>query len=124
MSGPSTVNGPAKTANEIIKGAIDVAGLAAKAALVVAVPFFGLPIVSTLTNFAIDYLCNLIYEQLGTYATFLIIDFQTIEERNAYVNAIKLLSQAPAQGVEHEKALQEARDRLKKLINFDGSNTP
>lgn len=123
---PTTVNEAATIANKILRTCVDGFIIVVDSALMTQAPWLKLPIVSQIYHFILNKLGDKLYEFFGTGTTFLIIDFQTVQEKNNYMVAIALLQEAQKSGDSDAiiKARKEAVDALGKLIRWDGSANP
>lgn len=121
---PSTVNEPAKTADEIIHVAIfDIALNAALAAMISQFPWLGFVGIVTAVKWVLNWIGGIIYNQLANFVTFQVISIQTEAERSAYGKAEATLRAAHLSGDTDaiSKATIEFRKTLASLIHFDGS---
>lgn len=123
---PTTVNEAATIANKILRTCVDGFIIVVDSALMTQAPWLKLPIVSQIYHFILNKLGDKLYEFFGTGTTFLIIDFQTVQEKNNYMVAIALLREAEKSG--DPNAINEAREKAKQamasLIHWDGSANP
>lgn len=123
---PTTVNQPAKTADQIISAVVFDAGVPiAEAAIIAAVPWLGLPIIKNILELLLKTVAGYFYRATSTYSTLQIIAFETNSEKGAYAAAEKNLRLAHVSG--DPVALQKATDDFKKtfrsLVHYDGSNS-
>lgn len=124
---PTTVNGPAETANKIIHAAIfDVALEGAEKGMIANLPFLGFPFINTIFKAVFTWIANYIYSYLSRLATFSVIDIQIGTEKTAYTTAEKDLRAAELSGDKNAltQATVEFRAALGPLIHYDGSASP
>lgn len=125
---PTTVNGTAQTVDQIINTVIyDLALPGAEAALIVAVPFLGWPIINTIFTYLFGLIAKSIYKYVAINLTInVIIPAQTGAERDAYVKAESVLRAAHLSG--DTAAIANATELFKaaasSFIHYDGSATP
>lgn len=122
--GPSPVNIPIQTIDEIINDVIKTIGLAtAFTALTNAVPFLGWPIINIFVGWFINKVGNAIIAALQKFVDFKIIDWETISENKAYQSAVVDLKVAQTSG--DQNAINAASISFKKtlanLVHFDGA---
>lgn len=124
-STPATHNTTAEIVNEIIQISIMEIGVnAAIAAATAELPFLGFPVIKQLFSMAVKWLGSRIYTALAHLATFQIIDLQTDSEVREYNDAVLRLKEALSkEGSDVSSAKNEFRDRLARLIRWDGSAT-
>lgn len=122
----TSTNGAANDLNGVIHAIVGAAIVGAETAAKAAVPWLAWPIVAQLFDYLASKFGDLIYTELATSATFFVINFQTAEEKSAYIDSLNNLQIAQSGGDADAiaKALQQARDNLGKLIHSDGSSTP
>jgi hypothetical protein len=74
-------------------------------------------------NYVFNYLGNYFYDYFSLHATFIVIDFQTTADKNAYIAAIEAYQKSKLTG--DQNAINAEREKLKKalgdLIEFDGT---
>lgn len=115
-----------ETANLVNKGLAAFVGWLkgiANAAARADAPWLNLPIISTIFSLLLNKLGELIYKQASTLGTFMVIDFQTTQERDEYIAAFEGLRLAKIKepgGEEHRKALERARRAADDLIAWNG----
>lgn len=76
---------------------------AALNAIGVAIPFFRLPVISTVFNFIVTKIVEVLYDQLARYVAFTLIDIKTNEQKQAYQAAVTELKAATPEELEHAK---------------------
>lgn len=81
-----------------------------------AIPFFRLPVVSTIFSFVVMKIATLIYEELSRYAVFSLIDLQVAKEKDAYLAAVIKLKQAKPEEVQN--AEEDFKRTLSRLIRL------
>ena len=125
-SEPATENGAAAAVNRILRGAVDLGTRAASVAAKTAVPVLRLPILSQLTDLVVDRVGDFIYKFFAEHATFIVIDLQTIKEKNDYLASVDRLKAAQATGDTHaiDEARKKFKDDLARLIHWDGHASP
>lgn len=124
MSEPFPVNPTVKTVDDVVHAILyDVAVTAACAYIKAQVPFLGLPIISSLTNFVVTQVANIIYKYLDQFVSFSIIDFQTDKEAQDYLLAVNALQKAQESGDQGaiDQSIKGFRENLGRLIHFDGA---
>ena len=124
----SPVTTAASTTDTILQTLFNVALPLAKAAEVAALPFLGWPVISQLFDALQNWIANDIRIALSLQATYLIIDFETTEEKDAFQAAVVQLRAAVAKGnlndpdlIAKAKALDQS---FEKLVHSDGSFSP
>ncbi len=123
---PTMINRPATLANEAIGFMVNVMFDGAKGAAIVAAPWLGWPIVSQVFSYVLGLANNYVYMFLAMKGTFLIIAFQTAEERDAAIASRDKLASAIVGGdvnaiIEASKKFDADFDRL---IHWNGSARP
>lgn len=106
--------------NDIIKGA---SLTEAYALLVGAIPFLGWPIIGIFTTWIIGWIGAKIFAAIEKFASFTVIDMETISENTNYQNAVAALKAAQVSNDPQAvaTALKNAKETLGKLIHMDGS---
>lgn len=101
----------------------DVAVTAACAYIKAQVPFLGLPIIGTITNFVVNQVAGILYKYLEQFLAFSIIDFRTKEEAQAYLTSVQALQKAQQSGDQNaiDESIKEFRANLQRLIQFGGT---
>lgn len=79
------------------------------AALVAAVPFFGLPVIGTVTRFIIDQVIAKLVDLAEMEIFFVYIDLRTAEQRETFESAARANWIAQQAGSPEEKANAEAK---------------
>lgn len=110
-------------ANKVLRFAVNLGVGSAEIAAKAALPVLGLPVISNITDFIIGKFGDYFYTFFAEHATILIINFETAEEKTAYLEAVNEL-QTAIDPVAHAAALQKAKDALAKLGMWDGISTP
>lgn len=127
MSEPSTVNKTASIVNQILSGLINGAGAdALEAAVIVEVPWLGLPFVKQIFHFIVGKISAAIYRQAALAATAIIIDVQINQEEGSANSAFQNLLAADASGdpLAIAQASKDLSAKYGALIHFDGSASP
>src|SRR4029078_6324529 len=124
---PTTENKVAAIVNEILKAAIEGAGVKTiRGTLVASNPLLESPLLKQIFDYSLNYLGKYFYQQAAFAATKLIIDIQVDREGSDVVSAFQNLQMAVA-GNDAE-AIKKASDGLTKayasLIHYDGSASP
>lgn len=103
---------------------VDLLVFGAEAAAKAYVPFLNLPVVSQVFDFLCARFGDLMYSNLAVGTTFLVLDFQTNEEKKAFSDAMTELAASRQTGDpdEHARALQKAKDAFDRLVHSDGSH--
>ena len=127
-------NTTAAVVNTAIDGVFGVAVKAAQTALITALdsaePIFAAPVLSTITEAAIDelvqFLGNEIYKNFALWVTFAIIDLQVRGEQSNVATALAALKTAQASGDESaiQAALTKFGTAVQALTHIDGSSIP
>jgi hypothetical protein len=116
-------NTVANFVNQCLRSVTDAGVLALKTALTTEAPWLKLPIISQVANYVFTYLGNYFYEFFSLHATFIVIDFQTAADKDAYIAAIEAYQKSKLTG--DQNAINAEREKLKKalgdLIEFDGT---
>jgi predicted Zn-dependent peptidase len=89
--------------------------------VILAVPFFGLPVVNPLFIFVAEKLYSYLYDELEQEGTLLMIGIRTENQKVKYEESVKELEAAINQGQTDEQinlAREEFKKRLKDLINL------
>lgn len=122
------VNQPAMIVDAILRGVFSVFLPVAYAAEVSACPVLGVPPLSWVFKWVQDWIGNELRKRLSEESTFLIIEFETYEEKKNFKNAITLLKAAIAKGnLNDPDLLQKVADldqAFDKLVHYDGSFSP
>lgn len=115
----TTENGTAKAIGSVETGIISALLPVAKGLEVAATNgFLGLPIISPIFDAAQNWVVSYLERALGTQTTFLVISFQTDQEREAFKEAaIALRGQLSS-----EEANANFDKMVDRLIRYDGSN--
>lgn len=125
---PQETNQPAKLVDDVLRVAFQIALPIALAAEIAAVPALGVWPVSWIFNKAQTFIAEKIRLALAMGSTFLIIDFQTAEERKKFAEAVKILLDAIKKGNLNDpeliKRAKELDDAFNRLVRFDGSYHP
>jgi hypothetical protein len=126
VSDPTTVNPVATWVNRALKGTLDLGFDLAKGALISEAPWLKIWGISFVFNFTADYLKDKLYVLMATRTTFIVIDFQTFQERDAYLKSVQNLWAAQEQGDPdaEAKAKEDLRKKLGDLIRWNGSAPP
>lgn len=119
---PTTVNEAATIAERVISFIIDQGLNATKAALVVQAPYLGWPVISQVTDFILAKIGEKLKKYFATRSTFLIIDFQSIEEKDAYLASVNALIAAKKGGKPDEISEAERlfKEKAAALIHNNG----
>jgi hypothetical protein len=119
-------NEAASFTNKVLRKAIDLGVDAALAAMATQAPWIKLPIISQVTKFILGHVGDYLYRFLAEHSTFIIIDFQTAIEKQAYLQSVDKLKAAMSAGDENEaaKAREEFKRRLADLIHYSGHAHP
>ena len=135
MAALPTTNQTASTVNTIIHDAIfDVGMSAAKAALIIAWPVCGWPVISQLIDLLFNWVAGYIFTGLADLSTFAIIDVQVAIETAQYDAAVAALQAASVQASLDMSAAAKAKDQaaldaakqawknaFQNLAHFDGA---
>jgi hypothetical protein len=123
---PTTSNEAASIGDDIITAANSVGVKVIQAMIVAEVPFFGLPVVSTLLGYLLGWLDGYISKAEQAGATFIIIDIQTSLEEKGVIDAVRLIAAAQAAGdpVALKNAISAYQLAQSNLVHSDGSATP
>lgn len=84
------------------------------------IPWLNWPVVSTIFNILLKVVEKWVYNGIATQATFIVISFQTSQERDDYLKGLELLAQARQTGVGHSEALERMRRNVEELVRFNG----
>jgi hypothetical protein len=90
--------------------------------VILAVPFFGLPVIHPIFIFAAGKLYSYLYDELEQEGTLLMIGIRTEHQKVKYEESVKELEIAINQGQTDEQkklAHEEFKKRLKLLINLN-----
>ena len=107
--------------NEIIKGLIfDVVLKALINRIILKAPYLALPVINPVFIFVMTKLTGLIYDEICSRVSLVMIDFKVESERLAYQNAVEYLKFAQVKNDPEtiKKAEQTFRDTLADLIRF------
>jgi hypothetical protein len=121
---PETQNPTLSVVDSVLHGLMyDVAIQAAITYAKAQFPFLGLPVISTLFGWVVNWIAGLVYVQLERFVSFSIIDTQVGQENSKYNQAVEDLKKAHQGGdlVQIDQAKKEARDALAQLIHYGGS---
>lgn len=120
---PTSNNAAAAELNATIRALVSITVAGAQMAAKAELPWLAWPVVDELFDYLTNEFGDLIYKELASSATFLVIDCQTAEEKNNLLESINNLKAAQAGGDAdaHAKALQAAKDAFGKIIHSDGS---
>jgi hypothetical protein len=112
--------------NTSIDGIFKIGVNLAEKAIVVQVPFLGLPVINSIFNGIVGWLANQIYQQFAKFVDFGIIDLQVGTEEQSVAVALAALKAAQAGGdeVAIQKALQNFGTAVGGLTNLQGSSNP
>lgn len=83
-------------------------------------PWLNWPIVSQLFSWLTNVLEKWLYDLAATQASFIVINFQTNAERDAYLKSLEELVEARESGIHRKEALEKVKKNVKDLIRFNG----
>jgi hypothetical protein len=86
-----------------------------------AAPWLGLPVVSTIFQYVLNWIAGKIYTVLSEWVEFKVIQLKTDAEKQAYDAAVAQLQAAQTSGDPNalEQAKTDFSDAFSKLIHFD-----
>lgn len=118
-------NGLAQTVDDIINFAAFKIGVPVAKAAIKKIPYLAwlnLPIISTLFDWALNWLANFFYQPTVDYTSQVIIKLQTNAQKDAYSHSEQILRTAHLSGDPNElkKASDNFDEMLGHLITFDG----
>lgn len=122
------VNPVARFADAVLRGVFSIMMPIAYAAEVAACPILGTPPLSWVFKWVQDWIANQTRLKISMLSTFLIIEFETLEERNNFSDAVKLVQEGLKKGDLNDPALLAQAAKLDaafdKLVLTDGTFTP
>lgn len=121
---PVPTNPITDVVDKLIQGIVFGMGVnAAIISAVAAMPWLGLPIISTLFSYAVNKVATMIYSVIEPQVAFQIINFQTDAEKTAYDNAVAALTSAHLKGdpTSVQQATIDFKKKLASLVRFDGA---
>ncbi len=121
---PPPVNAGVSAIDKLLCAAVfDVAAPLAKAALVADFPFLGFPIISQLFSAGFNALAKYFYTAIDTVGVFAVIDAQADAKKAAYAVAVAAITLAQTNGDANaqQKAIDDYKAALAKLVHFDGA---
>lgn len=123
---PFPTNPTASVVNQAIDGVFNVAAKMADAAIFTAAPFLADPVLSELTEEAVQLIANAVYKQFATFVTFEIIDFQSGVEASDQQKALTALKVAQKSGDQNaiQTALTAFAKSCESLTHLDGASQP
>lgn len=123
---PATTNEAVSIANKVTRFAITVGVTAAEIAAKTALPILGAPVLSQIVDFIIGKMGDFLYVFFAEHETIMIINFQTAEQKNAYMDSVAKLQAAQLSGDQkaHDEALEKAKEALANLAHWNGTASP
>lgn len=124
MADPTTNNKAAGVINDILKNIVEGTSVdAIEAAVIIEVPWLGLPFIKQLFEFILSKVASYFYISAANAATKIVIDVQVNLEKSSVISSFQNLQMAVASG--DKDAIDKASDDLDKvygnLIHYDGS---
>jgi hypothetical protein len=116
-------NEPVQAADDISKSIFNIAVELTIDAMIAKAPVLAVPVIKAVFSYFVRRGANMLYSQLETMMSFAIINSQVQKQREQYDKAVVDLKTAQQNGDKNarEKAKQDFKDTLRKLIHTDGS---